>query len=92
MGKDYLKTIHGIVAVVLILLGLVGLFFCSFVWENGNVYFLFFLSSAPGQIYVLFALLLTWAATIFVTVMQVSGQDVLESLGKMKVSDTFNFS
>uniref|UniRef100_A0AC34F8K9 Uncharacterized protein n=1 Tax=Panagrolaimus sp. ES5 TaxID=591445 RepID=A0AC34F8K9_9BILA len=84
MGKDYLKTIHGIVAIIQIILTTVGLFICSFIWSGGNVYFLFYIGGAPAQIYVLFALLITWAATIGVTVMQVIGQDILESMGKIK--------
>uniref|UniRef100_A0A914QG91 Uncharacterized protein n=1 Tax=Panagrolaimus davidi TaxID=227884 RepID=A0A914QG91_9BILA len=84
MGKDYLKTIHGIVAIIQIILLTIGLFICSFVWKNGDVYFLFYLGDAPAQIYILFALLITWAATIGVTVMQLIGQDILESMGKVK--------
>uniref|UniRef100_A0AC35EXX5 Uncharacterized protein n=1 Tax=Panagrolaimus sp. PS1159 TaxID=55785 RepID=A0AC35EXX5_9BILA len=85
MGKDYLKTIHGIVAIIQIILLTIGLFVCSFIWEGGNVYFLFYLGAAPAQIYILFALLITWAATIGVTVMQLIGQDILESMGKVKL-------
>uniref|UniRef100_A0AC34RNJ9 Uncharacterized protein n=1 Tax=Panagrolaimus sp. JU765 TaxID=591449 RepID=A0AC34RNJ9_9BILA len=95
MGSEYIKTIHGIISVLQICIGVAALFACSFIWDhchdsNGdlNVYFQFYWGSYPAHIYSFLALFLTWVAVIAMFILEVSGRDILEALGKMKVPET----
>jgi len=85
MGTEYLKTIHGMISALQIGIGFAAIFACSFIWENSDVFFQFFWGDFPAQIYVFFVLFITWAAVIAVVLLEVSGRELLESLGKLKL-------
>uniref|UniRef100_A0AC34GXK8 Uncharacterized protein n=1 Tax=Panagrolaimus sp. ES5 TaxID=591445 RepID=A0AC34GXK8_9BILA len=85
VNKDYLLTIHGIISIIQIVLGFIAIIIGAVVWSHGSVYILIFPDFAPGILYVLFALELTWSICLAVTAMQIMGKDVLQTLGKMKL-------
>uniref|UniRef100_A0A7E4ZU74 Cytochrome b561 domain-containing protein n=1 Tax=Panagrellus redivivus TaxID=6233 RepID=A0A7E4ZU74_PANRE len=85
MGFAYMKTLHGLIALLQLAVGFGALFACSFVWTNGDVYFQFYFTHIPAQIYVMFALLITWFITIVLTFSELFGGNTMEKLGKMKL-------
>uniref|UniRef100_A0A914DUW5 MARVEL domain-containing protein n=1 Tax=Acrobeloides nanus TaxID=290746 RepID=A0A914DUW5_9BILA len=85
MGMEYLRTIHGMITLVQFLIGMAALFTCGVVWYGGDVYWVFFVSNAGGQIIVLFFLFVTWVISFGVLACQLLGKDLLEEMGKVKV-------
>lgn len=63
-----------------------ALFAGYFIWNSGNVYFLFVQGDRLLLTLVLVLLVLCWFVTVALTLAQVTGKDLLEQLGKVRVS------
>uniref|UniRef100_A0A915CQ21 Uncharacterized protein n=1 Tax=Ditylenchus dipsaci TaxID=166011 RepID=A0A915CQ21_9BILA len=85
MGCEYLKTVHGILSVLQTVLGLAALLAGFFVWNNGDVFFLFWMGEMRLLTLVLVILMTVWIISMAILLNQVFGTDVLEKLGKLKV-------
>uniref|UniRef100_A0AC35FB19 Uncharacterized protein n=1 Tax=Panagrolaimus sp. PS1159 TaxID=55785 RepID=A0AC35FB19_9BILA len=85
MNTDYLKTIHGMISILQIILGFVALCVGVVLWHGGNVFILIFPWHFPGLIFVFPVILVTWAIALGVTAMQVMDRAILENMGKIKM-------
>jgi hypothetical protein len=65
----------------------VAIFIGHLIWTNGDVYFLFIASGWPLITMVLAFLTIVWFTTVIILLAQTLGKDLLEQLGKLKVSD-----
>lgn len=68
------------------MVGLAALITCGLHSSGGYFYWLFYMSSYFWFIFMEAFLFLTWGVVIGVLVLQLTGRDILEELGKIKVS------
>ncbi|KAI6204213.1 hypothetical protein M3Y94_00646400 [Aphelenchoides besseyi] len=85
MGFEYLRSIHGILSSIIVLLSGFAIFVGHFVWHNGDVYFLFVLAHWPLVTMTLVFLTAVWMTSTIVLLAQTLGKDLMEQLGKLKV-------
>ncbi|KAI6180282.1 hypothetical protein M3Y98_00703200 [Aphelenchoides besseyi] len=85
MGFEYLRSIHGILSSIIVLLSGFAIFVGHFVWHNGDVYFLFVLAHWPLVTMTLVFLTAVWMTSTIVLLAQTLGKDLMEQLGKVKV-------
>ncbi|CAD5229639.1 unnamed protein product [Bursaphelenchus okinawaensis] len=85
MGVEYVRSVHGLLSIIIMILGSAAMFAGYFVWNDGSVYFLFYLSSVPLVTLILILLVVCWFTTAMIMAAQVIGKDLLEKMGKAKV-------
>jgi len=85
MGVEYLRSVHGIIGSILVLLSSSALFVGYFVWHDGDIFFLFVMHDWPLVTMVLVFLLAVWIVNLVILMSQTLGKDMLEELGKVKV-------
>ncbi|KAI1716305.1 hypothetical protein DdX_07348 [Ditylenchus destructor] len=85
MGCEYLKTIHGVMSLLQIVLGFGSLMAGYFLWNKGDVFFLFWMGEMKLLTLILVILTTVWIISLGIAINQVFGRDVLEKLGKLKV-------
>ncbi|KAI6175063.1 hypothetical protein M3Y97_00990300 [Aphelenchoides bicaudatus] len=85
MGVEYLRSIHGVLSALLVLLTSFAIFVGHVVWRQGDVYFLFILYSWPLVTMTLAFLTIVWFTSMIIMLAQTLGKDLLEQLGKLKV-------
>ena len=87
MGFAYLKTVHGILSVIQVVLGFLALL-GGYMLYNGatdELYWLFFQGQRPLISVVLAILLLGWLLALAVLAQQLFVRDLVEELGKTKL-------
>ncbi|CAD5234167.1 unnamed protein product [Bursaphelenchus xylophilus] len=85
MGVEYVRSVHGLLSIIILLLGSASLFAGYFVWNEGTVYFLFYLGNKPLVTLVLILITVCWFVTALILAAQIIGKDLLEQLGKIRV-------
>jgi len=82
MFVDFLRSFHGVVAMVQVLLGAIALFVAAFIWDGWNVYIQFIYGGYGWQTLINLILLVTWLLAIFTLFAGLSGRDFRADLGK----------
>uniref|UniRef100_A0A915M144 Dolichol-phosphate mannosyltransferase subunit 3 n=1 Tax=Meloidogyne javanica TaxID=6303 RepID=A0A915M144_MELJA len=87
MGLAYLKTLHGILSVLQVFLGLIALLAGYLLWDDTNdeLYWLFYMGQKPLATVVLVILSLSWLYGLGILFQQLFVNDLLEKIGKPKM-------
>ncbi|CAB3410232.1 unnamed protein product [Caenorhabditis bovis] len=85
MNFEFLRTLHGFLNFIQVLLGFGALFASSFIWRDTDLYFQFIYRGFGWQTLILAILFFTWVFALMIFLSNLFGKDVVGTITKIKL-------